>query len=875
MKVRKKDVRKFSNYGRRRIKDGGIVGGGVRSNHNSAIRFDAVKVVAIIIIVGIFVEVTWNNTMHEIVFQYILFLGQKLTSSDDWFVEQYSMRNDDLYIDDDKINADTITQKLKRKQRDPLAIFYNIFIPSDNETKSTSAVRIVQEQIGQVARSAAAKYRVTLYYNIIGNSDPLLINDWMTKKCQSLNPNLICQLNNVYEVAEENVTLESLHTFCINHPNYRVSYLHSKGTFHSNKKNTHWRRSLTDGALAEGCINPPNSSCNVCGLQFFTQFTFFIPGNMFSAHCSYVRKLLPLSQYKKKQEEAIMNILLLRLRNQLRSSLLWDQPDFFGLDRYSNEHWIGSHPDIVPCDMDPIGSVYDVFTGKTSFNDFKWGMGPRNSGIAWADNINFTARQEKLYSTQSLRHREILLLPGNLVKWWTLYGEFPNAKSWVWDYFPDGDLWREAVSTYGGAAVELLTKRYMVSLDGSTLQSSFAPLNDFNTNTTTEKYLSPMFRIDDRDRIGLAKFSTVALFYHIAIPNGWDLQESLSIVASQLKIIGTSDVTTMRSYPVPLYFTIAGSSATSKKSHNLLLTQVTNFCHDTRTTIDCRQLPSFDQNYEGETIRQLYQYCRLNPSHRVSYLHNQGPVQLRSGKGNKNLIRHLTMAVTSLGCLKPPDDTCNVCGLIFHMLWAFYFPGNMFAASCSYVNSLIPPNENFEKRWNEFVGLALLTRIRGIFQTNLFEDRIDYSGLDHYAMDFWIGSHPTFQPCDLSGSSSKSDQAGYNHTNMRRGYDYWRSANRDVKDFNWELTPDRVESPWQYDATKMVKIERNESLLRREYYLLPGNIQRWLFLYDDIPSADSWIWKAMPDGRTWLEGYREYGADVVNKLTKKYVDDKF
>jgi hypothetical protein len=33
------------------------------------------------------------------------------------------------------------------------------------------------------------------------------------------------------------------------------------------------------------------------------------------------------------------------------------------------------------------------------------------------------------------------------------------------------------------------------------------------------------------------------------------------------------------------------------------------------------------------------------------------------------------MAVTSELCLKPPDDSCNVCGLKFYDVWALIFPG--------------------------------------------------------------------------------------------------------------------------------------------------------------------------------------------------------
>jgi hypothetical protein len=52
-----------------------------------------------------------------------------------------------------------------------------------------------------------------------------------------------------------------------------------------------------------------------------------------------------------------------------------------GLDRYADEHWVGSHPDLVPCNMDPFGSLANAFRGILKQDEFQWAMGPRNSGI--------------------------------------------------------------------------------------------------------------------------------------------------------------------------------------------------------------------------------------------------------------------------------------------------------------------------------------------------------------------------------------------------------------------------------------------------------------------------------------------------------------
>lgn len=106
-------------------------------------------------------------------------------------------------------------------------------------------------------------------------------------------------------------------------------------------------------------------------------------------------------------------------------------------------------------------------------------------------------------------------------------------------------------------------------------------------------------------------------------------------------------------------------------------------------------------------------------------------------------------------------------------------------------------------------------------------------------------------------------------TTARRSIDYWRNVvQRELKqDFHLDLTPYRLEAPFDYDASRKATILQNKSLVRREYFFLPGHIHRWIHFYGTIPSIDSWVWASMPDGRIWYEGYQQYGSDVISKLT--------
>jgi len=758
--------------------------------------------------------------------------------------------------------------------RGPWAIFYNMYVPvSDIDSEVTAAIEIIREQMGQIAESPACSSQqpVTLYYNLIGNARAI-DESAMTKLCHEQSPNLDCQRLHVYESGSEEVTLRELHGFCTRHPDYRVSYLHPKGSFHVSEKNTHWRRLLTAAAVSPDCVNPPNATCNLCGLQFFTQFTFFVPGNMFTAHCAYVRQLLPLVNgvYRRAREAAVGELMLLKLRNQLRASLLRDQRDFLGLDRYSDEHWIGSHPDVVPCDMDPSGDIFAVYHGTLTEKDFEWGMGPRHKGICGGINDE---RQSIVRNQPDLRRRELLLLPGLLTKWFALYGRAPKPDSWVWSFFPDAEYWLEGIQKHGAQGVKVFTDRYRFSADGTRLQTAFAP-NTTNYNATTAaaavKDLGRYDNFNTNLTIDPSSPSPhFALFYHIAIPNARDgslvsendLPDALDMVKHQLEIV-TSSFVTSQSNPVSLFYSVAGHQASdpSSESSQIVHTLMAKLCRNAH--LYCRPLLQFEQNYEGETLRQLHRFCHRYPSYRVSYFHNQAPVQLRNERGNSNLIRHMTQAVTSKLCLQPEKESCNVCGLVFYTMWTFFFPGNFFVASCEYVNKLLPPDE-FEGRMKDVVIQLIFQRLRSQVTTSFFPDRMDYFGLDRYSIDFWIGSHPSLEPCDL--------------TDKEFGLQSWRKdadSHNTTPPFHWAMAPRQNGAPFDMKWIVKEKVMEDDSLRMREYSFLAGHLSRWYTLYEQGPESFSWVWLAMPDGLEWLRGHHTHGARVVEEVTAQYaVDD--
>jgi hypothetical protein len=91
-----------------------------------------------------------------------------------------------------------------------------------------------------------------------------------------------------------------------------------------------------------------------------------------------------------------------------------DRKDRFGLDRYSTEHWVGSHPDLTPCDL---GNEHIMrYLTPNRHPDYKWNLGPTEMHRYAPDGIRDYAFEERVQHDVLLRLREYFLLPGNLLK---------------------------------------------------------------------------------------------------------------------------------------------------------------------------------------------------------------------------------------------------------------------------------------------------------------------------------------------------------------------------------------------------------------------------------------------------------------------------
>jgi hypothetical protein len=160
-------------------------------------------------------------------------------------------------------------------------------------------------------------------------------------------------------------------------------------------------------------------------------------------------------------------------------------------------------------------------------------------------------------------------------------------------------------------------------------------------------------------------------------------------------------------------------------------------------SIDARLVKHYSQGDEVLTLHDLWQYCRRNDTHlqqRVIYLHSKGSYNPK--KENDQLRAYLTRGALSRECSTMPIDKCSVCSSRMSPMPHPHTPGNMWLSRCDYVRQLIDPQQFTEAMQ------------RVITKWKMLGQRAFCMGYDRYAVEHWVHSHPTVQPCDVDGSSN-------------------------------------------------------------------------------------------------------------------------
>jgi hypothetical protein len=579
------------------------------------------------------------------------------------------------------------------------------------------------------------------------------------------------------------------------------------------------------------------------------------PGNMWTAQCSYVKQLLPPKEggeYDIKKKEAAINFLKMRLYGALDTTLMEeDRIDYFGLGRYRLEHWIGSHPAIMPCEMhrENVTLGYMVGGKVNATYDYGWGMGPRREWVV----PEIDGAYAHLKEDQEAAFREYYLLSGNLIKWFTLYGSngVPSQDSWVWRFFPGGERWKKLVIKYGENAVEEMA-----------VQLSNGYYSAFDSNATAVTINT----FDQNKEHGIDSKPPVVVFYHIAFPKDrkkeamYSLKVQLDVLSKGQYNIQTRQFDNER--PTVVHYTIAEGDEFNADF-------ITKFC--IKRNITCHLLNEISSaDSRGETLVQMHNYCRVNPTSRVTYMTNQHPPvhghNTTIERHPMQKLRAYATAATSKMCLRS-RDTCNVCGMEFYALPYLHFNGNTFTADCEYVNKLMHP-QVFEQKMNNLAGEALVTHLERSFTSELFSFTPQNLGLNHYSVDHWIASHPDLRPCDVA--PIRHSWFPWFTGNNFASNDY--SSSR-IYDFMWDVAPRRSSAPV---GTLTISHERSvaekNALLFREYFYLAGHLYLWYNLYGVAPPENSWIWKWFPGGEKWKEGVAQNSSKVVEEFTSRYAD---
>jgi hypothetical protein len=190
---------------------------------------------------------------------------------------------------------------------------------------------------------------------------------------------------------------------------------------------------------------------------------------------------------------------------------------------------------------------------------------------------------------------------------------------------------------------------------------------------------------------------------------------------------------------------------------------------------------------------------------------------------------------------------------------AIQSPGNFWSAKCSYVRKLLRPS-HYQTLHDH---LLKTTYIPLCDQGKMIALKRFLMGASRWAMEMWIGSHPTVKPCYLSSEPSIK---------------HWQIADRNLtQEFNFSMFPrpnHDIRTLFANSEPRYVNYNANlndESHRMRDYNLLGGLIMRWRLNYGEQPSDSSWMWSYYPDGQIWKKGLEDHGAEkVFDVLSAKF-----
>ena len=308
------------------------------------------------------------------------------------------------------------------------AIFYNIYIPNkeDNPSLTRSAIRIVKEQMLE-RKVNQLETTTPVFYTLIGNTNAI------AEVQESCEPN--CHITQSVEEGSEILTLQKVYDYCIQPQNSHavITYMHNKGSLHPTPENRRLRTLLTKSIFTTDCQNMNNNDqdnqeqCNVCGARFSPFPHLHYPGNMWTAKCEYVSKLIPPVKFEIEMDNMMEYVMESSDPTIPKPSLEHLKAGYYvGTKRFSSEHWIGSHPYLKPC---------DVYSGKYLAG---YSYLPQPTELTnWKPDIQQAPRFDLgTFQKRSPPSGEWYCGQTRLLEYTLLYGRLPvPSTSFLWSFF--------------------------------------------------------------------------------------------------------------------------------------------------------------------------------------------------------------------------------------------------------------------------------------------------------------------------------------------------------------------------------------------------------------------------------------------------------
>jgi hypothetical protein len=251
-----------------------------------------------------------------------------------------------------------------------------------------------------------------------------------------------------------------------------------------------------------------------------------------------------------------------------------------------------------------------------------------------------------------------------------------------------------------------------------------------------------LFTHNDIQKYGIMNFKNIAVFYHLFIsePNSmwnWWVDEQMNL----LKSVGLTDVATV-------YVCITMPIGLINNKHQLTFDEmVIDYIKNEYpfvNIINVRGTQEQPNLYEGQTLKELYEYCKVNDGY-VLYCHNKGMSSFGTHitsalKDWKNYMLYFNVEKWK-DCVEKLDEgyDCvgvnwlrgeNLSGIDFkkeHNFLANHFAGNFWWANAKYIRTLsdpLEPEKYCDIKW-------------------FMESMMTY----RYAFEIWIGNLDTKYYC--------------------------------------------------------------------------------------------------------------------------------